>query len=109
MRVPLHEHFHVSVTSCQRAEVKRVLHCDATTSADMDALLSKKLPAAGIDAPQQLQIYLTFFVAVYNFGPTITAIIILTASPGRYGITPMKRPSLKVRLISFASQTVPKI
>ncbi|WP_337663494.1 hypothetical protein, partial [[Ruminococcus] lactaris] len=27
--------------SCQRAEVKRVLHCDATTSADMDALLSK--------------------------------------------------------------------
>ena len=39
--MPLHEHFHVSVTSCQRAEVKRVLHCDATTSADMDALLSK--------------------------------------------------------------------
>ena len=41
MRMPLHEHFHVSVTSCQRAEVKRVLHCDAATSADMDALLSK--------------------------------------------------------------------
>ena len=41
MRVPLHEHFHVSVTSCQRAEVKRVLHCDAATSADMNALLSK--------------------------------------------------------------------
>ena len=39
--MPLHEHFHVSVTSCQRAEVKRVLHCDATTSADMDDLLSK--------------------------------------------------------------------
>mgnify|MGYP004579101065 CR=1 FL=1 len=58
MRVPLHEHFHVSVTSCQRAEVKRVLHCDATTSADMDALLSKKLPAAGIYAFQQIQIYL---------------------------------------------------
>ena len=56
MRMPLHEHFHVSVTSCQRAEVKRVLHCDATTSADMDALLSKKLPAAGIYALQQIQI-----------------------------------------------------
>ncbi len=56
MRVPLHEHFHVSVTSCQRAEVKRILHCDATTSADMDALLSKKLPAAGIYALQQIQI-----------------------------------------------------
>ena len=57
MRVPLHDHFHVSVTSCQRAEVKRVLHCDATTSADMNALLSKKLPAAGIYAFQQIQIY----------------------------------------------------
>ncbi len=54
--MPLHEHFHVSVTSCQRAEVKRVLHCDATTSEDMDALLSKKLPAAGIYALQQIQI-----------------------------------------------------
>ena len=54
--MPLHEHFHVSVTSCQRAEVKRILHCDATTSADMDALLSKKLPAAGIYALQQIQI-----------------------------------------------------
>ncbi len=38
--MPLHECFHVPVTSCQRAEVKRVLHCDATTSVDMDALLS---------------------------------------------------------------------
>ena len=57
MRVPLHEHFHVSVTSCQRAEVKRVLHCDAATSADMDALLSKKLPAAGIYVFQQIQIF----------------------------------------------------
>ena len=56
MQVPLHEHFHVSVTSCQRAEEKRILHCDATTSADMDALLSKKLPAAGIYALQQIQI-----------------------------------------------------
>ena len=56
MRMPLHEHFHVSVTSCQRAEVKRVLHCDATARADMDALLSKKLPAAGIYALQQIQI-----------------------------------------------------
>ena len=56
MQVPLHEHFHVSVTSCQRAEVKRILHCDATTSADMDALLSKNLPAAGIYALQQIQI-----------------------------------------------------
>ena len=60
MRVPLHEHFHVSVTSCQRAEVKRVLHCDATASADMDALLSKKLPAAGIYALQQIQILYLF-------------------------------------------------
>ncbi|RGK41509.1 hypothetical protein DXD17_04470 [[Ruminococcus] lactaris] len=30
-----------SLTSCQRAEVKRVLHCDATARADMDALLLK--------------------------------------------------------------------
>ena len=37
--MPLHECFHVPVTSCQRAEVKRVLHCDATTSADMNVLL----------------------------------------------------------------------
>ena len=57
--MPLHEHFHVSVTSCQRAEVKRVLHCDATASADMDALLSKKLPAAYIFSLQQIQIYYT--------------------------------------------------
>ena len=56
MRMPLHEHFHVSVTSCQRAEVKRVLHSDATTSVDMNAPLSETLPAAGIYALQQLQI-----------------------------------------------------
>ena len=56
MRMPLHEHFHVSVTSCQRAEVKRVLHCDATTSVDMDALLSETLLAVAIFSPQQLQI-----------------------------------------------------
>ena len=68
MQVPLHEHFHVSVTGCQRAEVKRVLHCDATTSADMDALLSKKLPAAGIYALQQIQIY-TLFMQVIAIAP----------------------------------------
>ena len=39
--MPLHEHFHIPVTSCQRAEVKRVLHCDATASVDMDVFLSK--------------------------------------------------------------------
>ena len=60
MRVPLHEHFHVPVTSYQRAEVKRVLHCDATASVDMDALLSETLPAVAIFSPQQLQIY-TYF------------------------------------------------
>ena len=49
--MPLHEHFHVSVTSCQRAEVKRVLHCDATTSADMDALLSKNFLLPGYMLP----------------------------------------------------------
>ena len=37
----MHECFHVPVTSCQRAEVKRVLHCDATASVDMDVFLSK--------------------------------------------------------------------
>ncbi|MDE8701133.1 hypothetical protein, partial [[Ruminococcus] lactaris] len=42
--------------SCQRAEVKRVLHCDATTSVDMDALLSETLPAVAIFSPQQIQI-----------------------------------------------------
>ena len=36
-RVPLHEDFHFRVTNGQRAEVKRVLHCDATARADMDA------------------------------------------------------------------------
>ena len=55
--MPLHECFHVPVTSCQRAEVKRVLHCDATTSADMDALLSKSLPATESFSPQQIQIF----------------------------------------------------
>ena len=54
--MPLHECFHVPVTSCQRAEVKRVLHCDATTSVDMDALLSKNLPATESFSPQQIQI-----------------------------------------------------
>ena len=54
--MPLHECFHIPVTSCQRAEVKRVLHCDATTSADMDALLSETLLAVAIFSPQQLQI-----------------------------------------------------
>ena len=44
-----------TVTSCQRAEVKRVLHCDATTSVDMDALLSETLPAVAIFSPQQIQ------------------------------------------------------
>ena len=53
--MPLHECFHVPVTSCQRAEVKRVLHCDATTRADMDALLSETLPAVAIFSLQQLQ------------------------------------------------------
>ena len=54
--MPLHECFHVPVTSCQRAEVKRVLHCDATTSVDMDAFLSETLPAVAIFSPQQIQI-----------------------------------------------------
>ena len=54
--MPLHECFHIPVTSCQRAEVKRVLHCDATTSVDMDALLSETLLAVAIFSPQQLQI-----------------------------------------------------
>ncbi|MCB5812124.1 hypothetical protein LIR05_05430, partial [[Ruminococcus] lactaris] len=49
-----------SLTSCQRAEVKRVLHCDATTSVDMDALLSETLPAVAIFSPQQLQILYLF-------------------------------------------------
>ena len=48
-----------SLTSCQRAEVKRVLHCDATTSVDMDALLSETIPAPGIFSLQQLQIHPT--------------------------------------------------
>ena len=54
-RVPLHEDFHFRVTNGQRAEVKRVLHCDATTSVDMDALLSETLPAVAIFSPQQIQ------------------------------------------------------
>ena len=62
MRMPLHEHFHVSVTSCQRAEVKRVLHCDATASADMDALLSKNFLLPG---------YMLF--NKYKFIPTLSA------------------------------------
>ncbi len=44
----LWEFFEFSMDCCQRAEVKRVLHCDATTSADMNALLSETLPAPGI-------------------------------------------------------------
>ena len=61
--MPLHECFHVPVTSCQRAEVKRVLHCDATTRADMDALLSETLPAVAIFSPQQIQIYLPYAIS----------------------------------------------
>ena len=64
--MPLHECFHVPVTSCQRAEVKRVLHCDATTSVDMDALLSETLPAVAIFSPQQLQISLHKFHRIYR-------------------------------------------
>ena len=59
----MHECFHVPVTSCQRAEVKRVLHCDATTRADMDALLSETLPAVAIFSPQQIQIYLPYAIS----------------------------------------------
>ena len=58
MRMPLHEHFHIPVTSCQRAEVKRVLHCDATTSVDMDALLSEALPAVAIFSPNNYKFLL---------------------------------------------------
>ena len=75
--MPLHECFHVPVTSCQRAEVKRVLHCDATARADMDALLSETLPAVAIFSPQQIQfsplltsydkIELTAFYILRNF------------------------------------------
>ena len=39
-RVPLHEDFHFRVTNGQRAEVKRVLHCDATTRVDMNVFSS---------------------------------------------------------------------
>ena len=66
--MPLHEHFHIPVTSCQRAEVKRVLHCDATTSVDMDALLSETLPAVAIFSPQQIQIYSKIYFRYANFG-----------------------------------------
>ena len=62
----LHECFHVPVTSCQRAEVKRVLHCDATTSVDMDALLSETFPAVAIFSPQQIQIsYLDYPLFIF--------------------------------------------
>ena len=44
--------------SCQRAEVKRVLHCDATTSVDMDALLSEALPAVAIFSPNNYKFLL---------------------------------------------------
>ena len=110
-RVPLHEDFHFRVTNGQRAEVKRA--CTAKEYPDFRVrFVTKKsfsLQAYHSNKYKFNSIYLTFFVAAYSFGPTITAIMILTASPGRYGITPMKRPSLKERLISFASQTVPKI
>ncbi len=56
--MPLHECFHVPVTSCQRAEVKRVLHCDATTRVDMDALLSETLPAVAIFSPPTITNFL---------------------------------------------------
>ena len=68
--MPLHECFHVPVTSCQRAEVKRVLHCDATTSVDMDALLSKNLPATESISPLLTsydKIELTAFYILRNF------------------------------------------
>ena len=56
--MPLHECFHIPVTSCQRAEVKRVLHCDATTRADMN-VFHQILSTAEIFSPRQLQISLT--------------------------------------------------
>ena len=49
--MPLHECFHVPVTSCQRAEVKRVLHCDATTRADMNVFSSDTFYCRDIFTP----------------------------------------------------------
>ena len=54
--MPLHECFHVPVTSCQRAEVKRVLHCDATARADMNVFSSDYFLTAETFSLQQLQI-----------------------------------------------------
>ncbi len=66
--MPLHECFHVPVTSCQRAEVKRVLHCDATARLSSVYIhwifvcgiykfcedIIKSLSTAEIFSPQQL-------------------------------------------------------
>ena len=66
----------LSLTNGQRAEVKRVLHCDATTSVDMDALLSETLPAVAIFHPDN-----------YKFIPTLSsyppAVVLQNALPHR--------------------------
>ena len=55
-RVPLHEDFHFRVTNGQRAEVKRVLHCDATARADIRLVKSKCFPRTGTFSPNKDEI-----------------------------------------------------
>ena len=54
-----------SLTSCQRAEVKRVLHCDATTSVDMDALLLKTFQLPNHFHSNNYKFY-TYFIQTLN-------------------------------------------
>ena len=63
--MPLHECVHVPVTSCQRAEVKRVLHCDATASVDMDVFLSKDFLLLGYFLFNKYKFY-TYFIQTLN-------------------------------------------
>ena len=55
-RVPLHEDFHFRVTNGQRAEVKRVLLCDATTRADIRLFKSERVPRTGTFSPNKDEI-----------------------------------------------------
>ena len=76
--MPLHECFHVPVTSCQRAEVKRVLHCDATARADMDALLLKSFWLPKHFHPNNYKFHILIILCLYSLRNAVLNLSVTT-------------------------------
>ena len=76
--MPLHECFHVPVTSCQRAEVKRVLHCDATARADMNVFSSDTFYCRDIFTPTTTNLQIPLLRTHHFFFINFSSFIFLT-------------------------------